>query len=132
MRVGRPQLENDAHIPRSQVPVLEDVCSIHPIAGELDVLITHKDQVSNSSMHIILINDGLKQKAFQVWSLDAGLKGTEITARLKKRPITPHAIPGDYVGPTCIGGNYNQFILSAASCKFNPSRRGYDLLRVHE
>ncbi|KXN83383.1 hypothetical protein AN958_01520 [Leucoagaricus sp. SymC.cos] len=81
-----------------QVPVLENISRIYPVAGELDLLITHKGQ-----------------KAFQVWSLDAGLKGTEITARLKKRTITPHLNPGDYVGPTCIGGNYSQFILCGTS-----------------
>ncbi|KAF9445110.1 hypothetical protein P691DRAFT_735517 [Macrolepiota fuliginosa MF-IS2] len=81
-----------------QVPVLEDIRNIHPITGELDILVTHKDQ-----------------KAFQMWSLDAGVKGAEITTRLKKRNITPHVNPGDYVGPTSVGGNYNQFIFSATS-----------------
>ncbi|KAF9441383.1 hypothetical protein P691DRAFT_575665 [Macrolepiota fuliginosa MF-IS2] len=81
-----------------QVPVLEDIHNIYPITGELDILVTHKGQ-----------------KAFQMWSLDAGVKGAEITTWLKKRNITPHADPGDYVGPTSIGGNYNQFIFSATS-----------------
>ncbi|KAJ3557613.1 hypothetical protein NP233_g11697 [Leucocoprinus birnbaumii] len=88
-----------------QVPVLENIAHIYPIVGELDLLITHKDQ-----------------KAFQLWSLDAGLRGstdpshrTAITARLKKRTVTSHTDPGDYIGPTCIGGNYGQFILCGTS-----------------
>ncbi|KAF5348512.1 hypothetical protein D9756_009565 [Leucocoprinus leucothites] len=88
-----------------QVPVLENISHIYPVVGELDLLITHKDQ-----------------KAFQLWSLDAGLKGstdptqrTAITARLKKRTVTSHMNSGDYIGPTCIGGNYGQFILCGTS-----------------
>ncbi|XP_006462912.1 hypothetical protein AGABI2DRAFT_179494 [Agaricus bisporus var. bisporus H97] len=47
-----------------------------------------------------------------IWSLDAGIRGAEITARLKKRTITPHLDPENYVGPTCMGGNHHQFIFS--------------------
>jgi len=81
-----------------EVPVLENISGILPVVDELDLLITHKDEGT-----------------FQLWSLDAGLKGTEIMARLKKRTVTPHTNPGDYIGPTCIGGNYNQFLLSVTS-----------------
>ncbi|KAF5348541.1 hypothetical protein D9756_009587 [Leucocoprinus leucothites] len=81
-----------------KVPVLEDISNIYPISGELDILVTHADH-----------------KAFQLWFIDAGIRGAEITARLKKRAITPQPGPVDYVGPTCIAGNYNQFILSVTS-----------------
>ncbi|KAF9443124.1 hypothetical protein P691DRAFT_680178, partial [Macrolepiota fuliginosa MF-IS2] len=89
-----------------QVPVLEDICGIHHNPDELDVLVTRKDRVT-----------------FQMWALDAGVKGTGITARLKKRNITPHTNPGDYVGPTSIGGNRNEFIFSATSTGVDIWRR---------
>ncbi|KXN90931.1 hypothetical protein AN958_02998 [Leucoagaricus sp. SymC.cos] len=81
-----------------QVPVLENISNIYPIPGELDMLVTHADH-----------------KAFQLWYLDAGLKGAEITTRLKKRAITPQPVPSEYGGPTCIAGNHSQFILNVTS-----------------
>ncbi|XP_006462915.1 hypothetical protein AGABI2DRAFT_119748 [Agaricus bisporus var. bisporus H97] len=81
-----------------QVPVLEDISCIYPIPDELDILITHKNQAT-----------------FQLWSLDAGVRGAQITAKLKKRIVTPHHDPGDYIGPTCIGGNYNQFVFNVTT-----------------
>ncbi|XP_006462911.1 hypothetical protein AGABI2DRAFT_119744 [Agaricus bisporus var. bisporus H97] len=81
-----------------QVPVLEDISYIYPIPDELDILITHKDQAT-----------------FQLWTLDAGVRGAQITAKLKKRIVTPHRDPGDYIGPTRIGGNYNQFVFNVTT-----------------
>ncbi|KAF9439938.1 hypothetical protein P691DRAFT_780170 [Macrolepiota fuliginosa MF-IS2] len=96
----------DKHETVYQVPVLEDIRNIHHNPDDLDVLVTPKDR-----------------KTFQMWTLDAGVKGTGITARLKKRSIIPHTNPGDYVGPTSIGGNRNQFIFSATSTGVDIWRR---------
>ncbi|EKM79642.1 hypothetical protein AGABI1DRAFT_128787 [Agaricus bisporus var. burnettii JB137-S8] len=89
-------MEKETEIYR--IPVLEDIFRVRPIAGELDMLVTHKDH-----------------KEFQLWTLDAGLKGASITTLLKKRPIAQPATPTDYVGPTRIIGNNDQFILSGTS-----------------
>ncbi|KAF9444224.1 hypothetical protein P691DRAFT_787003 [Macrolepiota fuliginosa MF-IS2] len=44
-------------------------------------------------------------------------------AQLKKRNITPHTNPRDYVGPPSVGGNHKQFIFRATSTGINIWRR---------